>query len=150
MSTYAQHSIKHCLDMIAPFEASDEQRKAGQAQFYEFMVSIYQEMYEKPDDYLVFPMPYETYIAKRKQKDSEHASDSRESTLRNTFQQAIQFYALYFDLQSDFPHMPFQAHLPAKSIVLIQPVSVPRNPEMHKLKLSPVRLLHIFSGGGKR
>lgn len=96
MSTFAQHSIKHCLDMIAPFEASDEQRKVGQAQFHEFMVSIYQGMYEKPEDYLVFPMPYEAYIAKRKQKDSEHASDSRESTLRNTFQQAIQFYASYF------------------------------------------------------
>lgn len=102
METHAQCSIKHCLDMIAPFEASDERRKDGQVQFYEFMVSIYQEMYEKPEDYLVFPMPYEEYMAKRKQKniekkkEKEHISDSRESTLRNTFQQAIQFYALYF------------------------------------------------------
>lgn len=102
METYAQHSIKHCLDMIAPFEASDENRKEGQAQFYEFMISIYKGMYEKPEEYLVFPMPYEEYIIKREQKNSqkikerEHISDSRESTLRNTFQQAIQFYALYF------------------------------------------------------
>lgn len=102
MDTYAQRSIKHCLDMIAPFEASDEHRKEGQAQFYEFMVSIYQGMYEKPEDYFVFPIPYEKYIAKRKHKETEkkkekeHISDSRESTLRNTFQQAIQFYAMYF------------------------------------------------------
>lgn len=102
METYAQHSMKHCLDMIAPFEASDEKRKEGQEQFYEFMVSIYQGMYEKPEDYLVFPMPYEEYIVRRKQKElqkkkeKEHISDSRESTLRNTFQQAIQFYALFF------------------------------------------------------
>lgn len=102
MDTHVQRSIKHCLSMIAPFEASDEQRKDGQVQFYEFMVSIYQGMYEKPEDYLVFPIPYEEYIAKRKQKniekkkEKEHVSDSRESTLRNTFQQAIQFYALYF------------------------------------------------------
>ena len=71
MDTYAQRSIKHCLDMIAPFEASDEHRKEGQAQFYEFMVSIYQEMYEKPEDYFVFPIPYEKYIAKRKHKETE-------------------------------------------------------------------------------
>lgn len=102
METHAQRSIKHCLDMIAPFEASDEQRKVGQEQFYKFMVSIYKEMYEKPEDYLVFPMPYEEYIIKweqknsQKKKEKEHISDSRESTLRNTFQQAIQFYALYF------------------------------------------------------
>ena len=102
METHAQRSIKHCLDMIAPFEATDEQREVGQVQFYEFIVSIYQRMYEKPEDYLVFPVPYEEYVIKRKQKDiekkkeKEHISDSRESTLRNTFQQAIQFYALYF------------------------------------------------------
>lgn len=102
MDTHAQRSIKHCLDMIAPFEASDEQRKDGQVQFYEFMVSVYQGMYEKTEDYRVFPMPYEEYIIKRKQKapqkkkEKEHISDARESTLRNIFQQAIQFYALYF------------------------------------------------------
>lgn len=45
METYAQRSIKHCLDMIAPFEASDLQLKNGQLQFYQFMVSIYRSMY---------------------------------------------------------------------------------------------------------
>ena len=102
MKTYAQRSIKHCLDMLAPFGASDPQNEKGQLDFYRFMVSIYQCMYENPEEYLVFPAPYEEYMAKLQQKapvkkkEKEHVSDSRESTLRNTFQQAIQFYALFF------------------------------------------------------
>ena len=102
MDTHAKRSIRHCLDMIAPFEASEPQRETEQRQFYQFMVSIYQAMYEAPEEYLVFPAPYEAYIARREQQDApkkkekEHMNDSRESTLRNTFQQAIQFYAAYF------------------------------------------------------
>lgn len=100
--TQAQRSVRHCLDMLAPFEASEPQREAGQRQFYHFMVSIYRGMCENPEDYLVFPAPYEEYMVRRRQreaqskKEREHVSDSRESTLRNTFQQAIQFYAAYF------------------------------------------------------
>ncbi len=97
METYTHRSIKHCLDMIAPFEGSEHQIKDGQLQFYRFMVSLYRNMYEDPEKYMVFPKPYEEYIAKPKgKKEKEHTSNSRESTLRNTFQQAIQFYALYF------------------------------------------------------
>lgn len=102
METYAQRSIRHCLDMIAPFEASDNQLEKGQLQFYQFIVSIYQEMYKNPEGYMVFSAPYEEYIAKSKEKIKQmesvknHTNDSRESTLRNTFQQAIQFYAIYF------------------------------------------------------
>lgn len=102
METHVQRSIKHCLDMIAPFEASSKQLEKGQLQFYQFMVSIYQEMYKKPEEYMVFSEPYEEYITKSKEKvkqremEKKHTNDSRESTLRNTFQQAIQFYALYF------------------------------------------------------
>lgn len=102
MSTYAQRSVKHCLDMLAPFEASDQQSENGQLEFYRLMISIYQGMYENPEEYLVFPIPYEKYMIKlqqqesHKKKEKEHVSDSRESTLRNTFQQAIQFYALIF------------------------------------------------------
>lgn len=102
METHAQRSIRHCLEMLAPFEASDSQMAEAQQQFYHFMVSIYQAMYQDPEAYNVFPGPYEEYIRKRRQqepkqkKEKEHTNDSRESTLRNTFQQAIQFYALYF------------------------------------------------------
>lgn len=100
--THAQRSIRHCLDMLAPFEASEQLLEQGQREFYQFMSSIYEGMYKKPEDYLVFPAPYEEYMLKRrgqnkqKKKEKEHVSDSRESTLRNTFQQAISFYALYF------------------------------------------------------
>lgn len=101
METYAQYSVKHCLDMIAPFEMPKEQEEGGQFQFYQFMISLYREMYQKPEEYLVFPEPYEAYMAKleeqeaQKKKEKEHVTNARESTLRNTFQQAIQFYALY-------------------------------------------------------
>lgn len=102
METYAQHSIKHCLAMIAPYEMPNQQKEDGRLQFYQFMVSIYREMYDKPEEYMVFPKPYEEYMAKLKEqevpkkKEKAHVNDSRESTLRNTFQQAIQFYALFF------------------------------------------------------
>ena len=98
METFAQKSIRHCLDMLAPFEASEEQWRDGQFQFYQFMLSIYQGMYEKPEDYLVFSAPYDAYVLNKKttEKEKEHANDSRESTLRNTVQQAIQFYAMFF------------------------------------------------------
>lgn len=64
--THAQRSIRHCLDMLAPFEMQSGQATAGQLQFYKFMVSLYREMYEQPEKYLVFPKPYEAYAAKQK------------------------------------------------------------------------------------
>lgn len=102
METYVKRSIRHCLEMIAPFEASEADKEEGQLQFYQFMVSIYQGMYENPEEYMVFALPYEEYISKRgqretgKDKEKEHMSDPKESMLRNAFQQAIQFYAAYF------------------------------------------------------
>ena len=102
METYAHKSIKHCLDMLAPFEATSSLLEVGQSEFYQFMVSLYQGMYKDAERYLVFPKPYEEYIFRLKEqnrtkiKEKEHVTDSKESTLRNTFQQAIQFYALFF------------------------------------------------------
>lgn len=70
METCAQRSVRHCLDI---------------------MVSIYQGMYQEPEKCLVFPQPYEEYTTKLRQKglenkrEKEHANDSRESTLRNTY-----------------------------------------------------------------
>lgn len=61
METYAQRSIRHCIDMIAPFELSGRQEENGQLQFYQFMHSIYCEMYQRPEEYMVFPKPYEEY-----------------------------------------------------------------------------------------
>lgn len=102
METHVHHSIKHCLDMIAPFEMPNQQKEDGRLQFYRFMVSLYHEMYQQPEKYMVFPKPYEEYARKlkeqeaQKKKEKAHVNDSKESTLRNTFQQAIQFYALFF------------------------------------------------------
>lgn len=101
METYAQRSIRHCMDMIAPFEMPGQQEEGGQSQFYQFMTALYRQMYQKPEEYMVFPKPYEEYAAKLKEQEAQvkkekaHVTNSRESTLRNTFQQAIQFYALY-------------------------------------------------------
>lgn len=101
METHVQRSIKHCLAMIAPFKATEKQLEEGQFQFYQFIVSIYKEMYKRPEEFMVFSGPYEEYISKSKDKlskkgpEKKHSNDSRESILRNSFQQAIQFYALY-------------------------------------------------------
>lgn len=102
METCAQKSIRHCLDMIAPFERANQQEEDGQWQFYQLMVSLYRNMYQNPEEYMVFSKPYEAYAQKMNQQETQqkkekaHVRDARESTLRNTFQQAIQFYALYF------------------------------------------------------
>lgn len=103
-----QKSIHHCLAMIAPFVCdticygSMKRNIEGEEQFYEFMISLYYDMYREPEKFIVFAQPYEKYMAERTEKkdfvkkEKEHATDSRESTLRNVFQQAIQFYALFF------------------------------------------------------
>ena len=98
METCAQKSIRHCLDMIAPFERANQQEEDGQWQFYQLMVSLYRNMYQNPEEYMVFSKPYEAYAQKMNQQETQqkkekaHVRDARESTLRNTFQQAIQFY----------------------------------------------------------
>lgn len=71
METYVQHSIKHCLDMIAPFEMPNQQKEDGRLQFYQFMVSLYQEMYQQPEEYMVFPKPYEEYAKKLKEQEAQ-------------------------------------------------------------------------------
>lgn len=102
METFAQKSIRHCMDMLASFRASEEELKEGQFQFYQFIVSIYEKMYESPEEYLVSSAAYEEYLVKledklrQRAKEKEHVNDARESTLRNAVQQAIQFYAVYF------------------------------------------------------
>lgn len=99
MDTFTQKSINHCLNMVAPLEISDELIENEKWQFYHFMVSIYKGMYDAPEKYLVFPKPYEIYLEKEKNRiknsQKQHVTDSKESTLRNTIQQAIQFYAAY-------------------------------------------------------
>ena len=75
MNTYTQYSIKHCLDMFMLFESADMEIQNGQRQFYQFMISIYQGMYEDQDKYMVFSEPYEKYIQRRQmiKEEKEHA-----------------------------------------------------------------------------
>lgn len=101
MESCAHRSIRHCLAMTAPFYPHPDCSAEGQRQFHNFIRSIYHAMLKEPENYFVFPAPYEAYMEKNRQRLSEmrglknHYSDSRESTLRNTFQQAIQFYAIF-------------------------------------------------------
>jgi len=101
MPTLAHRSIRHCLAMIAPFRPSMLSESVGQRQLYDWFQALYRGMLENPEDYLVFSGPYEAYLVKNKQRldalrnEKNHYSDSRESTLRNTVQQAIQFYAFF-------------------------------------------------------
>ncbi|MBE5786601.1 MAG: hypothetical protein E7324_03580 [Clostridiales bacterium] len=101
MSTSAHQSIRHCLSMLSPFCPHPDHDAEGQRQFYIFIRGIYEDMLADPEAYCVFPAPYEEYMLKNRKRleemrgEKHHFSDSRESTLRNTFQQAIQFYAVF-------------------------------------------------------
>lgn len=101
MPTLAHRSIRHCLHMIGPFCPSPALPEEGQRQLYDFFTFLYRGMLENPEGYFVFPGPYEAWQEKNKARpdrpgaEKAHRTDSRESTLRNTVQQAISFYAAY-------------------------------------------------------
>lgn len=61
METHVQHSIKYCLVMIAPFEMPTQQKEDGRLQLYQFMFSLYREMYQQPEVYMVFSKSNEDY-----------------------------------------------------------------------------------------
>ncbi len=100
--THVERSIRHCLAMLAPcrpiatadarFTAEDY--RAGQQAFHDRMAGLYRKMLADPEGWLVPVEPYERYAASHpKRETAPHRGDSRESTLRNAFQQAISFYA---------------------------------------------------------
>jgi hypothetical protein len=99
----AQKSIWHCLMMLAPFKsvAVDDQNfqrdsyETGAYEFYKFMKNLYDSMYHDPHKYFVPTKPYDEYLSSRIINNdvyNEHHTDTKECKLRNTFQQAIQFY----------------------------------------------------------
>lgn len=104
----AQKSIWHCIRMLAPFKKVEITENlpypeadviSGEEQFYRFIKKIYLEMYEDPEEFLVPVKPYDEYLKTAVLKqgaEKAHYNDSRESSLRNTFQQAILFYAKFF------------------------------------------------------
>jgi hypothetical protein len=71
----------------------------GEKQFYQFIKSLYKDMYDNPAKYAIPTEAYDEYI-KTVIKDvvfiKAHQTDAKECSLRNEFQQAIQFYPEYF------------------------------------------------------
>ncbi|MDR0302502.1 MAG: hypothetical protein LBI04_09365 [Treponema sp.] len=103
----AQKSIWHSMMMLSRFEEVSikkcEFKKAdliaGEKDFYQFIKNIYKDMYADPAKYVIPVKEYDDYI-KTKKDDSTfvkmHKTDAIECNLRNTFQQAIEFYPKYF------------------------------------------------------
>jgi len=103
----AQMSIWHSIMMLAPFRAAginssafnDEHIIEGEKQFYDFMKDLYNDMYKSPTKYAVPTSEYDEYIKNRHAENDPvhpHKTDAKESKLRNTFHQAIEFYPNYF------------------------------------------------------
>ncbi|MDP4089416.1 MAG: hypothetical protein Q8930_09140 [Bacillota bacterium] len=104
----AHKSIRHCIGMLAPFKSvkisqeipfSQDDIFFGEEQFYEFIKNLYLKMYEDPEKFQVPTAPYDEYMKTARLKkgiEKAHYTDGRECNLRNTFQQAIQFYARFF------------------------------------------------------
>ena len=103
----AQKSIWHSIMMLSSFyEVSIDNNDfkeadiiVGEKEFYQFIKNIYNDMYKNPAKYAVPVAEYDDYIKNRKDdKTSEkmHKTDQIECKLRNSFQQAIEFYPKYF------------------------------------------------------
>ena len=107
----AQKSIWHSMMMLAPFEGvaidndsfDKESILEGERDFYLFMTTLYQDMYNDPAKYFIPTKPYDEYIQsilkngeRTRSAEKEHSTDPKECKLRNTFQQAIQFYPEVF------------------------------------------------------
>ena len=103
----AQKSIWHSMMMLSHFnevsiENSDFKKTdiiEGEKEFYQFIKNIYRDMYKNPAKYLVPAAEYDNYIKNRKEDktpEKNHITDQVECKLRNSFQQAIEFYPKYF------------------------------------------------------
>ena len=104
----AQKSIWHFQMMLAQFHEVEAERKGfgkkdiseGEKSFYDFMKSLYQELYENPGKFLIPTNEYDNYIKSpdfvNKTFANAHQNDAKESMLRNTFQKAIHFYPDFF------------------------------------------------------
>lgn len=103
-----QKSIWHCIKMLAPFQKLDinlgdkflqDDIYMAEDDFYQFMKALYIDMYANPMKYYIPTTAYDQYIKIAKVKsgiEKMHYVDSKECKLRNTFQQAIQFYPKFF------------------------------------------------------
>jgi hypothetical protein len=104
----AEKSIWHSIMMLAPYqdvpienntEFNQKDYMSGEKEFYSFMKTLYTDMFENPAKYSIPTTDYDEYIQNRKPKkdtEKQHYTDTKECNLRNTFQQAIQFYPKFF------------------------------------------------------
>jgi hypothetical protein len=103
----AQSSLWHCLRMLSPFRAIHAEFGGfdpqiimeGEKEFHTFIKTLYRNMYDHPDAYFIDTVSYDAYIKTvdlEKLRADEHKNDAKEMKLRQTFQQAIQFYPEYF------------------------------------------------------
>ncbi len=106
LQSSVKKSILHCLQMLSEFKpiqiANDKISQNdffdGQREFYEFIEKLYCLLLNDPDKFLIPTGEYDTYIQSDKAKkrgEKEHYTDAKECNLRNTFQQAIQFYSKF-------------------------------------------------------
>ncbi len=104
----AQKSIYHCLCMLASFRETTvtfhdgitvEDYIEGERQFYQYVMSLYFDMYADPLTFAIDSSRYDEYMRNRHRLnkgklliEKQHYQDAKESSLRNVFQQSITFY----------------------------------------------------------
>ncbi|HOJ81408.1 MAG TPA: hypothetical protein PLG72_11225, partial [Clostridiales bacterium] len=86
----AQKSIWHSMMMLAPFEGvaidsdlfDEESILEGERDFYLFMTTLYQDMYNDPAKYFIPTKPYDEYIQsilkngeRTRSAEKEHSTD---------------------------------------------------------------------------
>lgn len=94
-------SIWHAAVFMAPFYEvippqmtgrAAENLQTGEKSLYQFMTDLYADMYAQPDAYLLPVGEYDRFMQGRDRQHLQKKEVQKESRLRNSFQQAIQFY----------------------------------------------------------
>jgi len=99
-------SLWYCRNMLAGFNEVDEkvegftseEVRRGEKDFYDFICRMYEDMYKKPESFMIPVGLYDEYLKKaatKKRAEKKHYTDARESRLWNEFQHAIQYYAKF-------------------------------------------------------
>ena len=101
----AQKSIWHAYQFMSPFNEvvpmefeNDKKRYLvkGEKDFYNFITTLYLDIYNNPNKYYIPTIEYDKYMMGRKKDELPHKNDSKECSLRNKFQHSIKFYQDFF------------------------------------------------------
>lgn len=94
-------SIWHVAVFMAPFyevippklsEKNSLDLCEGEKSLYNFMVELYSNMYDRPEEFYIPVGEYDSYINSKDKRNFTDKDKKRESNLRNNFQKAIQYY----------------------------------------------------------